>query len=89
MFTKHLSKIEVECGLIRFGVADKDFFPAKGETIVMVDHRGEEYITHVHRTVYRIDGLSAMHQNNNAHEGTSVAIHKIDGRKNAYKVIYQ
>ena len=89
MFTKELSKIEVKCGLIRFGVADKDFFPAKGETIVMIDNHGEEYITHVHRTACRIDGLTAMHHNNNAHEGTSVAIQKIDGRKNAYKVIYQ
>ena len=88
MFTKKLSKIEVECGLIRFGANNKEIFPANGESVKFIDNHGEEYITHTHRTVNRIDGLTAMHKNNNAHEGTTITVKAIDGYGNTYQVIY-
>lgn len=88
MFTKKLSKIEVECGLIRFGTENREMFPTNGTSIVMIDNKGEEYETHVHRTVNRIDGLTAMHKRNNAHEGTTVTIQKVGERNNTYRVIY-
>lgn len=65
MFTKKLSKIEVECGLIRFGADNREMFPANGETVRFIDNKGEEYVTHIHRSVNRVDGLTAMHKNNN------------------------
>ena len=40
MFTKKLSKIEVECGLIRFGADNRDMFPANGETVRFIDNNG-------------------------------------------------
>ena len=89
MFTKKLSKVEVEYGLIRFGAENCEMFPSNGSSIVMIDNSGEQYETHIHRTVNRIDGLTAMHKNNNAHEGTIVTVQKIDGRNNTYRVIYQ
>ena len=89
MFTKQLSRIEVECGLIRFGADHKEMFPTNDETVIFVDNHGKEYVTHTHRTVNRIDGLTAMHKNNKAHEGTTITIHPIQGRDNTYKIIYQ
>lgn len=89
MFTKKLSKVEVECGLIRFGAENRKMFPTNGSTIVMIDNKEEEYETRVHRTVNRVDGLTAMHKNNNAREGTTVTVQKVDGRNNTYRVICQ
>ena len=89
MFTKKLSKVEVECGLIRFGAENREMFPTNGSTITMIDSKGEEYETHVHRTVNRVDCLTAMNKNNNAREGTTVIVQKVDGRNNTYRVIYQ
>jgi hypothetical protein len=88
MFTKQLSRIEVKCGLIRFGSDNRDMFPANGETVRFIDNYGEEYITHTHRTVNRVDGLTAMHKNNNAHEGTTITVRAIDGQDYSYQVIY-
>ena len=87
MFTKKLSKIEVECGLIRFGADNREMFPANGETVRFIDNKGEEYVTHIHRSVNRVDGLTAMHKNNNAHEGTIITVRAIEGY-NTYQVIY-
>ena len=88
MFTKQLSKIEVAFGLVRFGADNRDMFPANGETVRFIDNHGEEYITHTHRTVNRVDGLTAMHKNNNAHEGTTITVRAIDGQDYSYQVIY-
>lgn len=89
MFTKQLSQIEVQCGLIRISASERQDFPAPGQTVTLIDNHGDEYVSHMHNQVGRIDGLTAMHRNNNAHEGTSITVQAVDGRPHTFKVIYQ
>ena len=89
MFTKTLSSIEVKHGIIRIAAAFRDKFPAPGHEVTLIDNSGIGFVSHMHNQVGRIDGLTAMHKLNHAHEGTIITVSAIEGLPNTYSVIYQ
>ena len=88
MFTKELSLDEIKFGEILFSEESMEMFPMNGEEIILVDVYQERYRTHIHPTVNCIEGVWAMHKNNEAQEGMTITIRLMDPLHNVYRVYY-
>jgi len=73
-FEHNLTKTEVTWGLISVARI-RGYFPARGEKIIVYDDEGREYITKMHSSAARIDGLTDWYKNHPTAEiGDSVVI---------------
>lgn len=73
-FEHNLTKTEVTWGLISVARI-REYFPPPGEKIIVYDDEGKEYITKMHSSAARIDGLTDWYKNHPTAEiGDSVAI---------------
>jgi len=69
----HLTKTEVTYGLISVS-GIRDYFPAPGDKIVVYDDEGRKYVTKMHSSAARIDGLTVWYNNHPAQIGDNVSI---------------
>lgn len=88
MFIKELALDEVKFGEIWFSDENKEFFPMHGEELTFVDVTGQKYTARVHPIKNYIEGVWAMHKNNEAQEGTTITVRTIDVRYSTYRVYY-
>ena len=72
-FEHQLTKTEVTYGLISVS-GIRAYFPAPGDKIVVNDNEGREYITKMHSSSARIDGLTGWYSNHPAQIGDEVSI---------------
>jgi len=61
-FEHSLNKTEVTYGLISVS-GIREHFPASGEKIIVYDDEGRQYITKMHSSAARIDGLTEWYKN--------------------------
>lgn len=88
MFIKELALDEVKFGEIWFSDESIEIFPLHGEEVTFIDVTGQKYTGLIHPNKNRIEGLWAMHKNNEAQEGTTITIRTIDDRYSTYRVYY-
>ncbi len=88
MFIKELILDEVKFGEIWFSDDSAEIFPLHGEEVTFIDVIGQKYTGRIHPNNNRIEGLWAMHKNNEAQEGTTITIRTIDARYSTYRVDY-
>jgi hypothetical protein len=72
-FEHNLTKTEVTYGLISVS-GIRDYFPPPNEKIVVYDDEGKQYITKMHSSAARIDGLTDWYNNHPAQIGDTVTI---------------
>ncbi len=88
MFIKELALDEVKFGEIWFSDDSADIFPLHGEDVTFIDVTGQKYTGRIHPNKNCIEGLRAMHKNNEAQEGATITIRTIDVRYSTYRVYY-
>ena len=80
-FEHNLTKTEVTYGLISVS-GIRDYFPPPNEKIVVYNDEGKQYITKMHSSAARIDGLTDWYSSLPAQIGDTVTIvifEEIDG----------
>ncbi len=72
--TRKLIHTEVEYGLLSLKGIPRDLLPSPNRQVTVVDGEGEKFVTKMHRTVSRIDGLTQLHRKHNTTIGQTVTI---------------